>query len=275
MALVLRYRQEKALKAAVDFGSKIRALRDAGELTEMPLIANSGPSDTNSGELLPREIKRSFVTLTEKVGAGQFGEVWKAVLDESRAGGVPGYMVAVKTSKVVTGDGADELCREAVIMSQLPTHPNVVALVGVVTTGPPLLLLLSFCENGSLQSFLKRRAGERQPLLDSERRGAAEGIALGMAHLTNYHVVHRDLAARNCLVDSQHACKVADFGLSRVTAVGESSDPEYYRSQKRCVRGALDRSRCDGEPRVQHGVGCAVVRCDGDRDLLRRRAAVL
>ena len=36
--------------------------------------------------------------------------------------------------------------------------------------------------------------------------------------------MHRDLAARNVLIDSREAAKVADFGLSRVAAVG--GDPQ-------------------------------------------------
>jgi hypothetical protein len=42
-------------------------------------------------------------------GTGQFGEVWKGIIDESTVGGVPGYTVAVKTSLDTMGDGADEM----------------------------------------------------------------------------------------------------------------------------------------------------------------------
>ena len=51
---------------------------------------------------------------------------------ESPVGGVPGYMVAVKTSKEAKGEGADELKREALVMVQVTGHPNLVALIGVV-----------------------------------------------------------------------------------------------------------------------------------------------
>ena len=43
---------------------------------------------------LPREVKRSHVVMVAKIGAGAFGEVWKGMLDESSAGGVPGYVHA-------------------------------------------------------------------------------------------------------------------------------------------------------------------------------------
>merc|ERR1712232_53655 len=81
----------------------------------------------------PREIKRSHVEMVSKIGSGAFGEVWKAVLDESSVGGVPGYNIAVKTSRGTTGEGADELLREAAVMAQVSGHTNLVSLIGVVT----------------------------------------------------------------------------------------------------------------------------------------------
>ena len=56
-------------------------------------------------------------------------QVWKGILDESSAGGVPSYMVAVKISKEAKGEGADEMMREATVMAQVSGHPNLVSLV--------------------------------------------------------------------------------------------------------------------------------------------------
>lgn len=124
-------------------------------------------------------------------------------------------------------------------MAQVSGHRNLVALVGVVTSGAPLLLLLSFCEKGSLLSYLKSIAvdSNAEPLTELARLTMAHGITEGMQHLVEHHFVHRDLAARNVLVDALGVCKVADFGLSRLTAVGSGSgtdgneQSEYYRSQ--------------------------------------------
>ena len=63
--------------------------------------------------------------------------------------------------------------------------------------------------------------------------------AKGMAHLSAMSFVHRDLAARNVLVDSEHRCKVADFGLARGIAGAragpdtneDGDEEEYYRSR--------------------------------------------
>ena len=197
-------------------------------------------TDAASNSRIPREIKRSHVTMTSVVGAGAFGEVWKGVLDESSSGGVPGYMVAVKTSKEAKGEGAEELLREALVMAQLTGHPNVVSLVGVVTSGVPLLLLLSLCEQGSLQSCLKegKCPGQRKmpgtAPSDTSALTMALEIARGMTHLVEGKFVHRDLAARNVLLDSEFVCKIADFGLSRAVAAKDPDDEnaqEYYTSR--------------------------------------------
>jgi hypothetical protein len=209
-SLILYNQRMHAIKMrAFDFEAEIVRLIEAGEIEADDAVASRAP----------REVKRTHVTMTEMIGEGAFGEVWKAVLDESAAGGVPGYMVAVKTSKETKGEGADEMLREATVMAQVSGHPNLVSLVGVVTSGAPLLLLLSLCENGSLLALLKKRQQQTRsrtkPLTLAERTKMALDTARGMEHLTVNKFVHRDLAARNVLVDALGNCKVADFGLAR------------------------------------------------------------
>ena len=210
--LVTRRRAHRLKMKAFDFKEEIQRMKEAGEL--------QGQLQLETLQV-PREIKRVCISLVAKIGSGQFGEVWKATCDESSSGGVPSYLVAVKTSKDTVGEGATELLQEAAVMALVPAHPNLVSLVGVVTRGVPLLLVVSFCENGSLLSYLKDTAVS----LGNKLRMASE-IACGMAHLVQNHVVHRDLAARNVLVDSAAHCLIADFGLSR----GLSSEKDYYKS---------------------------------------------
>ena len=50
----------------------------------------------------------------------------------------------------------------------------------------------------------------------------------GMAYLEEHSYIHRDLAARNVLVGEGNVCKVADFGLARVTmATYKPADPNF------------------------------------------------
>ena len=172
-------------------------------------------------------------------------KVWKGMLDESSDGGVPSYMVAIKTSKEVKGEGAEEMLREATVMAQVSGHPNLVSLIGAVTSGAPLMLLISLCAHGSLLSVLKKRkeeasapgVGAKLPFTEFERIKMAREIGAGMSHLTKCKFVHRDLASRNVLVDVLNICKVADFGLARGIAgaragpsAEDGDEEEYYRS---------------------------------------------
>ena len=231
-ALFYRHRVRKARLAAFDFKAHLGRLKETGELYEHDVG-------------VPRELKRKSVTMVTKVGAGAFGEVWKAVLDESDRGGVPGYMVAAKTAKSTDGEAADDLRKEAAVMAQLEQHPNIVSLVGVVTSGTPLLVLLTYCEHGSLLSYLKEHG---PPLGTTKKLEMCAGTATGMAYLAEHGFVHRDLAARNVLLDATMTCKIAAFGLSRRTAVSEeagefaggpsSAERAYYRSEKgQCCPG--------------------------------------
>ena len=48
-----------------------------------------------------------------------------------------------------------------------------------------------------------------------------------LEYLANKNVVHRDISARNCLVGDKLTVKLADFGLSRGTAVDDGKN--YYK----------------------------------------------
>ena len=154
------------------------------------------------------------------------------MLDESSAGGVPSYMVAIKTSIAADGEGAAELHREAALMAVVAGHQNLVSLVGVVTSGVPLMLLMSYCEHGNLQSYLRsRRWEEQKPVPLPTKLQICADVARGMRHLSAARFIHRDLAARNVLLDSGLTGKVADFGLSRVgNNSGATENATYYRS---------------------------------------------
>ncbi|XP_031416848.1 ephrin type-A receptor 6 isoform X2 [Clupea harengus] len=157
-----------------------------------------------------KEIDTSRIRIERVIGAGEFGEVCSGRL---RTPGKKEIPVAIKTLKggYVERQRKDFL-KEASIMGQFD-HPNIIRLEGVVTKSRPVMIVVEYMENGSLDSFLRKHDGHFTVI---QLVGILRGIASGMKYLSDMGYVHRDLAARNILVNSNLVCKVSDFGLSRV-----------------------------------------------------------
>ena len=155
------------------------------------------------------EISRKSIRLLNKLGQGQFGEVWQGLWNESTA-------VAVKTLKSgakATNDTATAFLQEAQIMKKL-NHPKLVQLFAVCTKGDPIYIITELMTNGSLLEYLQGENGQRLRLPQLIDMGAQ--VAKGMAYLEQCQYIHRDLAARNVLVGDKNIVKIADFGLSRI-----------------------------------------------------------
>ena len=214
----------------IDWGKEIARMVASGNIT--------AADDHSHKSWTPREIARRHVNLIEKVGSGQFGDVFKAMLDEQSSRGTPEYVVAAKTVKDAANnpEGARELVAEATVMMQVVGHANLVSIIGVVTTGDPLILILQYCEHGSVLGYLKKTFAAGEEVSVEDKMVMAAEVAAGMAHLAQKLLIHRDLAARNVLLAagksaSGKTCKVADFGLSRGANNDESSTSEdYYKS---------------------------------------------
>ena len=175
--------------------------------------------DDETGPRKPREIKREHIKIFETLGKGNFGEVSKGVLTEHR--GAPGYLVAIKVLRASLGADRTSLLQEAAVMAQFECE-RVVGLVGVVTVGAPLMVVIEYCEHGSLDRYLRTQA-----LSEGDRLLIAGDCAEGLTYLASRRFVHRDIAARNVLVSSERRAKISDFGLSRET----SGKSDYYRSK--------------------------------------------
>ena len=221
----------KKANAPVSFETQLRDLKDKG------LIIAQG------ADRLPRELRRAWLTMVAKLGNGNFGEVWKGMLDDKSAIGHPEYMVAAKI--VLDAEGGDEaafaaaetdLLKEALLMAQVDTHKNLVSIVGVITRGQPKVLVLSYCEHGELQKELKKRASAGMPFGASAKLQFCAEIADGMGHLAQHNFVHRDLAARNVLLSSGMVCKVADFGLSRRVQTDDNAEDCEFAAPCLCRR---------------------------------------
>ena len=183
-------------QAPADFAAQLQLLLEAGELKQEEFDATQPP----------REMPRAWLTMVDQLGKGNFGEVWKGLLNDRSNAAVPEYLVAAKTvlgsGTASVQEGRDDLMQEATVMARVGYHENLVSIIGVITRGDPWTIIVSFCEHGDIGGVLRRAAANGEPWWESTKVQICHEIACGMIHLTTSHIVHRDLAARNVLMTS-------------------------------------------------------------------------
>lgn len=224
--LLERKRQQEAARKPIDFAEQLDHLVDQGLIRASAVKTADGIGPPEETLKVPVELKRTRIELIERIGGGAFGDVMKAMYSPPMSS-IPEFPVAVKVLKGdPSSDEKSELLQEACVTVQFD-HPNIVQMVGVVTSGMPYMLVLQLCDRGSLQSVLKKASKGDTPLSTDELLHHCVGIANGMAYLTSLNFVHRDLATRNVLIDARNNDKVSDFGLSRDLVSGD-----YYRAKE-------------------------------------------
>lgn len=172
-----------------------------------------------------------------KIGEGQFGEVWRYIARQKDGSE---SVVAVKQLKDRAGLGDRErleLIAEIEIMKSVNDHPNVIKLLNYcIDEYEPILVIMEWAEHGKLQTYLRdcrtwRKAygypnQDNQIVTSRELIKFSYHITKGMEYVASKGIIHRDLASRNILVSVDKVCKVADFGFARRV----SDDSAYERS---------------------------------------------
>jgi eukaryotic-like serine/threonine-protein kinase len=143
--------------------------------------------------------------ITELLGAGGMGEVYKAVHVHL------GRVIAVKALSPGLADTASlhRFYAEANIQASLQ-HPGVAEYLGFHECQGRPCILMEFVDGETLASILKRGP---LPIRDAAR--IMREIASVAAHFHAQGVVHRDLKSHNIKVTSAGRVKVLDFGIAR------------------------------------------------------------
>lgn len=171
------------------------------------------PVTSRSGAILrqpiPRErweLNNDDVILLDKIGRGNFGDVYKGRLR------LTDQEVAVKTCRVtVAEEHKRKFLQEGRILKQYD-HPNVVKLIGICVQKQPIMIVMELVVGGSLLTYLRNNASS---LSTKQLITMCRDAAAGMRYLESKNCIHRDLAARNCLVGDSNVVKISDFGMSR------------------------------------------------------------
>ena len=156
--------------------------------------------------------------LTEKLGEGGMGVVWKAT-DTTL-----GREVAIKILPPDFASDEDRLARfdrEARLLASL-NHPNIAGIYGTHKDKETHFLAMELVPGEDLSQRL-----HRGPLpLDQALRAARE-IATGLEAAHEAGVIHRDLKPANVKLTQDGKAKVLDFGLAKAAdaAATASGDP--------------------------------------------------
>ncbi|XP_055615873.1 tyrosine-protein kinase Fer isoform X1 [Toxorhynchites rutilus septentrionalis] len=175
--------------------------------SELPVTGRSG-AVLRKPVLRERwELSNDDVILLDKIGRGNFGDVYKAKLKSSK-----NTLVAVKTCRMTLPEEQKrKFLQEGRILKQYD-HPNIVKLIGICVQKQPIMIVMELVSGGSLLMFLRKNSAT---LGQKQLMAMCRDAAAGMRYLESKNCIHRDLAARNCLIGNENIVKISDFGMSR------------------------------------------------------------
>ena len=158
-----------------------------GSSLDPELAADRSPpgktlSESTKAALQGLETPRSAIQLHAKLGAGQFGDVWRGTLQGTTE-------VAIKTQRPGTALGTEEFMWEARHMNALPgQHPSVLQLLAVCTVEEPFYIVMELMPHGSLLDYLHAKG---RSLLHSQRLHLCKQVAAGMVYIGASRLLHR------------------------------------------------------------------------------------
>ena len=153
--------------------------------------------------------------LTEKIGEGGMGAVWKAVdtsLDRD---------VAIKILPEAFAEDPERLARferEAKLLASL-NHPHIATIHGLHDFEGQRFLAMELVEGDDLSQRI-----ERGPLPVDEALKIAQQIAEGLETAHESGVIHRDLKPANVKLTTEGKAKILDFGLAKALVPETSGD---------------------------------------------------
>jgi serine/threonine protein kinase len=163
------------------------------------------------------DIKRITNQLTEKLGEGAYGTVFKGRLSKE-------IHVAVKILNDSKGNG-EEFINEVGTIGTIH-HVNVVRLVGFCADGFIRALVYEFLSNDSLEKFISSTATKNRILNWDKLHDIAIGVAKGIEYLhqgCDQRIVHFDIKPHNVLLDQNFNPKISDFGLAKLCSKDQSA----------------------------------------------------
>ncbi|XP_078176351.1 LOW QUALITY PROTEIN: chitin elicitor receptor kinase 1-like [Carex rostrata] len=193
-----------------------------GDLSIDTSVANA--SSPVAGFTIDKSVEFSYEELSKatndfsmanKIGQGGFGSVYYAVLRGEKA--------AIKKMETQDSKARNSFLAELKVLTHVH-HLNLVRLIGYCIDGA-LFLVYEYIENGDLSQHLCS-SGRWSPLSWANRVQIALDSARCLEYIHEHTVpvyIHRDIKSANILIDKNNRAKVADFGMAKLTEVGNMS----------------------------------------------------
>jgi len=195
--------------------------------------------------------------LGDLLGRGASGNVYRAI------NFLTGETVAIKSISVqsLPASSLPEIMSEIDLLKNL-NHPNIVKYKGFTKDKDNLFIILEYCENGSLQTILKKFGKFPESLVAVYVSQVLEGLM----YLHEQGVIHRDIKGANILTNKDGSVKLADFGVSSRTntpdiaavANPDASDNEVVGSPYWMAPEVIEQSGATSASDIW-SVGCVVV----------------
>ncbi len=132
--------------------------------------------------------------------------------------------------------------REARVVARLE-HPNIVPVYDYSEHDARPYLVMKYIEGDTLKARLNKG-----PLTSQEIEQVVESVGFALAYAHKQGILHRDIKPSNVLIANDGVMYLADFGLARIAAAGESTlssdsimgTPQYISPEQAMGKKDLD-----------------------------------
>jgi len=154
---------------------------------------------------IEKEIAQAEYTITEQVGSGAFGSVFKGTRRKD------GKQVAIKIIDLEESkDDVQTICREITTLVS-SSCPQLINYYGSAVFGTKLWIAMEYVDGGSILDKIKKQGS---PLTEDQIAYIVHEVLLGLDYLSRNGKIHRDIKAANILVSKTGQVKLADFGAT-------------------------------------------------------------